>query len=450
MKKPGLRPAAMKKFLIVFTIGYLSLSGPAFASSSAACTGVVPCYPGVVPSTLYCGQNGSTCCPCQTTQTNLSKEMDKHRRGGEGKKSFLFDTLWNDSIDPSVRSMLSKNVQSIISQTTSLGTFLNAQTQARAKSEVQKGAARAANDYATSEALCRFGSLSLGLATSDTSSKGAQIALASVGLNRSLGARGSIAQAGAGGDQMERMNIFIQEYCDASDNNNGMALMCGTDPQRRFENIPRDSRKNRDIDFARTFANYGTLDFGAGLTAEEVRPGQQDIILLGHNLYGNKQIPGQLTETQLRREGNQGIYLKIRSVAAARGVAQNSYAAIAGLKSQGSGSSKDYMEALYKELGMTGSQAGAQLGDKPSYYAQMDVLTKKLYQSPAFYVNLMEGKTNVDRQSGAMEGLELMQDRDLYLSMKRSEMLLALMVQMQTRKLLNNSAAAVDTPQNKN
>ena len=440
----------MKIFLTVFTISYFTLLNPTFASSSAACTGAVPCYPGVVPSNLYCGQNGSTCCPCQTTQTNLSKEMDKHRRGGEGKKSFLFDTLWNDSIDPSLRSMLSRNVQSIISQTTSLGSFLNAQTQIRAQGEIQKGAAKAANDYSTSEALCRYGSLSLGLATSDTSSKGAQIALASLSLNRSLGAQGSVAQSGAGSDQMERMNIFIQEYCDASDNNNGMALMCGTDPQRRFEDIPRDSRKNRDIDFARTFANYGTLDFGTGLTSEEMRPGQQDIILLSHNLYGNKQIPGQLTESQLREEGNQGVYLKIRSVAAARGVAQNSYAAIAGLKAQGSGSSKDYMEALYKELGMTESQADTQLGDKPSYYAQMDVLTKKLYQSPAFHINLMEGKTNVDRQSAAMEGLELMQDRDLYLSMKRSEMLLALMVQMQTRKLLNNSTATIDTPRNRN
>lgn len=440
------------KKLFVLVAGALCLIlAPQKLYAQTACPGVVQCNAGYVPGiSAYCGQNGSSCCSCDTTRTNLSKEMDKHRRGGEGKKSFLFDTFWNGHVDPSVRSMLSKNLTSIISQTTSLGTFLNAQTQMKAQGNVQKAAAEAARDYAVSEALCRFGSLSLGLAASDTSSKAAQVALAGVGLSRNLGASGSIAQAGAGSDQAERMRGFISEYCDATDNNNGLALMCGTDPQRRFENVPRDARKNRDIDFANTFANLGTLDFGVGIEADDIKPGQQDIVALGHNLYGNEQMSGRPTETQLRDPGNQGIYLKIRSVAAARGVAQNSYAAIAGLKSQGSGSSKDYMAALYKELGMSEKQAGAQLGDKPSYYAQMDVLTKKLYQSPAFYVNLMEGKTNVDRQTAAMEGLELMQDRDLYLSMKRSEMLLALMVQMQTRKLLADTAANVDVPQNQN
>ena len=70
----------------------------------------------------------------------------------------------------------------------------------------------------------------------------------------------------------------------------------------------------------------------------------------------------------------------------------------------------------------------------------MDILTKKLYQTPSFYANLMEGKTNVARQSGAMESLELMQDRDIYNSMRRSEMLLALLIQLQSKDELKDVA----------
>lgn len=440
-----------KLSLTVLAAGALLLGFSGEGAAQVSCPGVVQCNASYVPGvSAYCGQNGSSCCDCETTRTNLSKELDKHRRGGEGKKSFLFDTLWNESIDPSLRGMLSKNIQAAINQTTSLGSFLNAQTQNRAQGSLQKGAAEAARDYAVSDSLCRFGSLSLGLASADMGSKAAQLSLASIGINRNIGGSGSIAQAGASMDRAERMNGFIREYCDASDNNNGLALMCGTDPQRSFEDIPRDARKNRDIDFLNTFIQPSTLDFGVGTAAEDIKPGQQDIISLAHNLYGHQQLAGRQTDNQLNSNAGQGVYLKIRSVVASRGVAQNSYAAIAGLKSQGSGGSKAYMNAVYRELGMTEAQAQSNLGEQPSYYAQMDVLTKKLYQNPNFYANLMEGKTNVARQSGAMEGLELMQDRDIYLSMKRSEMLLAMMVQMQTRKLLTDTAADVNVPATQN
>ena len=71
----------------------------------------------------------------------------------------------------------------------------------------------------------------------------------------------------------------------------------------------------------------------------------------------------------------------------------------------------------------------AYLGERPSYYAQMEVLTKKLYQHPNFYTNLYDKPVNVDRMGVAMDALSLMNQRDRYDSMLRREMLNAMLIE---------------------
>lgn len=432
--------------ILLLGISVFVVTGVTTAKAQMACPGVDACTAAYVPGVAaYCGQNGQSCCPCSTSQENLVKELDKHRRGGEGKESYLFKTYWKNTVNPGLQSMLSKLGQTIIKQGTARGTFMDEQNNANSILSLQKGAAEAARNYAPSEALCRFGTLAQGLSADESKARNVQIAITGYGLGREIGARGSIAQTGAASDRMARMNEFVKEYCNPGDNNNGLALMCGTDPQRTFEDVPRDQRINRDIDYTGTIDMNDTIDLE--MAGAAVRPGEQDVLSLGQNLYGNKQMSARQTEGALDSNAGQSLYLKMRSITGARNVALNSYGAIAAQKSKGSGSTLDYMKAMYRQLGLSDQQATADLGDKPSYYAQMDILTKKLYQNPAFYVNLMEGKSNVARQSGAMEGLELIQDRDIYNSMKRSEMLLALMVQLEARRVLSKTAQDVNAPQ---
>ena len=70
---------------------------------------------------------------------------------------------------------------------------------------------------------------------------------------------------------------------------------------------------------------------------------------------------------------------------------------------------------------------------EPSYYAQMEILTKKLYQNPNFYANLMDKPTNVKRTLTAMKGVELMQNRDIFESLQRQEMLMSLLLELDVR-----------------
>ena len=71
------------------------------------------------------------------------------------------------------------------------------------------------------------------------------------------------------------------------------------------------------------------------------------------------------------------------------------------------------------------------LGSNPSYDAQMEILTKRLYQDPSFYVNLMDTPANVERQYAALQAFGLMQRRDIFETVLRSEMLLSTILEIE-------------------
>lgn len=97
----------------------------------------------------------------------------------------------------------------------------------------------------------------------------------------------------------------------------------------------------------------------------------------------------------------------------------------------------NYMKAMLRELGITDRNASgstddeinAFMGLRPSYYAQMEVLTKKIYQSPEFYSSLYDKPANVDRIGAAIDAIALMNLRDRYQSTLRREMITAVMVE---------------------
>ena len=122
--------------------------------------------------------------------------------------------------------------------------------------------------------------------------------------------------------------------------------------------------------------------------------------------------------------------MDFRALTAKRSVAQNSFAVLAAMKAAGSGGSAKYMKDMLKELGLDDPSQVAAIGNNPSYYAQMEMLTRTLYQSPSFYAHLMESPANIGRQQSAMEGIALMQDRDIYESLRRSEMVLSALLEV--------------------
>ena len=92
------------------------------------------------------------------------------------------------------------------------------------------------------------------------------------------------------------------------------------------------------------------------------------------------------------------------------------------------------MKALMRDFGMSEEDIHLYLGDNPSYYSQMEMLTKIMYQHPNFYTNLYDKPANVDRMNASMQAIGLIQQRDRHESQMRQEMLISQLVEQGLRK----------------
>ena len=113
--------------------------------------------------------------------------------------------------------------------------------------------------------------------------------------------------------------------------------------------------------------------------------------------------------------------METRALAAKRSIAFNSFAAQAAMRSEGAPSVVPYMTQILEEMGVEKLQIDRMLRGAPSYNTQMEILTKKLYQSPNFYSDLYDKPINIDRKDTSMQAIALMQKRDMYASQLRSE-----------------------------
>jgi len=121
--------------------------------------------------------------------------------------------------------------------------------------------------------------------------------------------------------------------------------------------------------------------------------------------------------------------MDLRALAAKRSVAQAAFAAQVAMRSSGEESVKPYIENMLKEMGLEAEDIDPMLKEKPSYNMQMELLTKKIYQQPKFYSNLYDKPVNVDRQNVSMQAIGMMQRRDMYRSMLRSEAIAAVLLE---------------------
>ncbi len=223
------------------------------------------------------------------------------------------------------------------------------------------------------------------------------------------------------------MKQFIDKFCDKTDNAKTLDAICtaSTKPEQR----------NRDIDYTRSVENKLTLDIDFYTKGHE-NPSQdeENIFALGANLYGHDIMP-QIDPNTLGKPGpdepfdTEMFLMDFRALSAKRSVAQNSFAAITGMKAAGTAESQPYLYKMVAELGVPEEDLEKLLGKNPSYFAQMEILTKKALQNPVFYTELYDKPVNVDRKGAVLQAIGLMQDRDIYKSLIRSEAVLSVMLE---------------------
>lgn len=265
----------------------------------------------------------------------------------------------------------------------------------------------------------------------------------------------------------------------------GLQLACDHDGPGGSTNTGGSDheRYNKDIDYARLIEEPRTLelDFSDNILSGSGTFGaltslvgdEEDVLEMSKNLYGHRVLSRELPRSALGDSvAAKQIYFALRGLTAKRGVAQYSFNAIVGLKSRGTSSfaalsdslasappvgvtvggytlfpNQAYLAAVVREIlpvsnNNTNSPEDCDptsgpinnfciyklIGLRPSYYSQLEIMAKRIYQNPDFYANLYESVANVERKKVAMKAIELMVDREIYESQLRKEMVVSVLL----------------------
>ncbi|MCB9988527.1 MAG: hypothetical protein H6868_04225 [Rhodospirillales bacterium] len=310
-------------------------------------------------------------------------------------------------------------------QTLAVGMFFDAKHQLETERLFQQLVAEAHKDYHSDIQMCRFGTNMRSLAASERRSETNAFILNRALEDREFMTRNSVGMAGEALDLNMRLEKFKTTYCDIKDDHEQLDLLCGgsSGPEERV---------NKDVDFTRTLDNTYTLKFD--LTDAAVTPDEEDIMALSYNLFSHRGFDPFAREL-LKKEETKDELMDTRSVHAIRSVARNSFAHQVGMRAEGDPEVKDFIKKIMEELGVPLAQIDPILGENPSYYAQMEMLTKKMYQNPNFYTNLYTTPANVKRIGASIKALKMMQDRDRFESSLRREMMISLMLELKLREL---------------
>lgn len=328
-----------------------------------------------------------------------------------------------------------------------IGELLDAKHQLETQALLQGMEAQAHKDYRPDVEICVIGTNIRSLTTSERKGKVNARALSEIMLKREVLSENAVSHAGLAADKNDRVIHFKEVFCDIHDNNGTLDGICTGNKNQ--------IRPNNDIDFTRIVDTRLTLD--VDFTDTIMTEDEEDILALSKNLFSHlvfKPIPsGLLTDDPtLGRYRNIEKYAlqDMRSLIAMRGIARNSWGHLIGMRSA-SNMDPAYITALAEQIG-TGSAGVSELqdllGDNPSYFAQMEFLTKKMFQNPDFYVNLYTTPANVERKSVALQAIRLMQNRDRFETSLRKEMLISMLLELKVRELqedVNNEILGVST-----
>jgi len=365
----------------------------------------------------------------------LQQEFRGPAAGHKSLDDWYIQTYW-PMMQKKIKAITNKMTVAIAHETGKRATFLNAQEHVKSMSSLQRGSASIAHRYAPSEAMCRYATLAQTLGASEASSENIKINMSKASIDRQMLASGlGSAQNAAGqngqpgmtrgqsADKNVRWNEYLTTFCNPLDYHQGHdpSGVCKTTSDKLY---------NRDINYVTTMGNPMTLDITSPTaTDDSIALQALEKNLYAHDLVNN--MPNAKFDTTSDEHSEEGRkYMALISAITKRAIAENSFSSIAAMKAKGSAGSAVFAQKLMVELGLTQDEAKRLITDNPSYYAQMEALTRKMYQSPNFYVSLMEGPDNVRRQQTAMKSFELMQQRDMYKSLQRSEMLMATLLEI--------------------
>ncbi len=372
------------------------------------------------------------------TNPGFIKEITPQGIARIGEHQATVWKLWYDNFLPLWMFMSQQLTHNMLWHTFAIGTLIDAKHQLETQALLQERMTEIHKRYQPSVGMCSFGTNVRSLAASERRSRLVSHTLGQRLMNRQLGTAGGAGTMGASSDQASRVRFFLEHVCDRFDNNRIF-----DNPETGFGNICDDTARtegtvNQDVDFTRLIMNPRTLNIDFIDTPEADEDQSGAVFALASNLYGHK-VPDSVPVGSGSQDGKESQALDLRSAVARRSIAQTSFSAIVGLKARGTeGSGEEntleYMTVLLQELGLDEDEVKAFVGERPSYYAQLEVLAKKMYQNPDFYRELYDKPENTKRKSVAMSAISSMLDREIYDSQLRAEMMYSQLLELKVLK----------------
>lgn len=345
------------------------------------------------------------------------------------QQSDLEDAL-NDNWLPTFPEMADQFSAVMIHQIFGIGAILDAKHLLETQRLLGQLRAEAYKNYEGSDQMCRYGTNVKSLAVTEELARSNKRILSQVLQQRLTLRGGSVGERGRYFDQRNRFDQFRRMYCDPQENNNAFrdadmptASVCLT--------AAGGPRVGNDIDYTRLLDTRMTLN--VNFTDNAMTDDEQDILALARNLYSHELLEFKADDV-IARQGNANTIMETRSLHAVRSVAHNSFSELVGMKAAGSGTVGPFMGRIIEELGVPAAEINQFLGANPSYFAQMEVLTRKMYHNPVFYTNLYTTPENLKRTSIAIQALQIMHDRDRFEASLRREMLLSMILEMRLRE----------------
>lgn len=323
---------------------------------------------------------------------------------------------WVDDLSDMTRQMTAVAMVA----TGMVGTFFDASHQLYIQSLIDLEHVRARRAYQPSTALCTFGTLRSGLPSSEARGEINASVLARSALQRDSLHISRVPSEPAK-ELSARLASFRTRYCNEDYMAGALAKQDSIDGIC-VESVNMDSI-GKDINYTNTIDQPLTLDFN--LTDTSVSEDEQDVRALMTNLFSYNLMP-QIGD-KINKPSNYDNILDFRSIWAGRSLARSTFVHIVGQKSSGTGVSDSYIKDIARSMGFTDNNDDILrlLGENPSYEAQMEFLTKKIYQSPNFIASLIDTPENIRRQSTAILSSKLMLDRDIAKALQKRELLIS-------------------------
>ncbi len=355
------------------------------------------------------------------TEQSLDVEIISHQTSAISFPSSTYDSTWVGGFKKSADMLRN----AIASRALMIGAFLDGRSANASIGVVRSLNAETMKDYHVSDAVCKFGTLSKAIASSQDLADANKLVFSKTFLDRNAQAK-NLLYTESNRAMVDVMNDFKAKYCEKVGANGALEGYCNS-----IAATP-DLYYDRDIDFTRVFDTPLTLD--VNYTDNTITDQEQTVLALFHNLSlvppENGTEDGESIVKQEKSDDMQDLH----QMQAVRELVANTFANQVAMKAKGTNKSATYMQNVLTKLGLSSADAKKLITDNPSYYAQMEILTKKIYQDPSFYVNLYDTPANVDRQKVSMLAIQLMQERDLLETMRRKEMLLSELLEMKIRK----------------